>query len=263
MSDDRFRLTALDARRWDFGNALRGYDRARVDEFREQVAEELERMSRTNQELETKVSNFLEQLRVFRDRDKALNEALVSAQQLRGEIRQQAEREAQLVLREAHAEADRIVSAVQGDLRRAEEELQQLWRSRKAFLAQMRTLVERQATELAAAEGAAPPVLSAAETSAARTQSGGPLNPTQAFPLPTSAALNPTQAFPVPVPPSLHDPEAGPTVSPDTDRIGFRLAIDTSVPRAPVSGDDDDAPPVRPSMPTPSWLDAVQEEEPS
>jgi cell division initiation protein len=263
MSDDRFRLTALDARRWDFGSALRGYDRARVDEFREQVAEELERMSRTNQELETKVSNFLEQLRVFRDRDKALNEALVSAQQLRGEIRQQAEREAQLVLREAHAEADRIVAAVQGDLRQAEEELQRLWRSRKAFLAQMRTLVERQAAELAAADGAAPPVLTAAATSAARTPSAGPLNPTQAFPLPSSAALNPTQAFPVPVPPSMHDDEAVATVSPDTDRIGFRLAIDTAVPRTPVSGDRDDAPPVRPTMPTPSWLDAVREEEPS
>ena len=104
MTDDRFRLTALDARRWDFGNALRGYDRARVDAFRDQVADELENMARANQELETKVNNFLEQLRVYRDRDKALNEALVSAQQLRGEIRQQAEREAQLILREAAGE---------------------------------------------------------------------------------------------------------------------------------------------------------------
>ena len=44
MADDGFQgfhLTALDARRFDFGNALRGYDRARVDQFREQVAEEL------------------------------------------------------------------------------------------------------------------------------------------------------------------------------------------------------------------------------
>lgn len=166
MTDDRFRLTALDARRWDFGNALRGYDRTRVDEFRDQVADELERMARTNQELETKVSNFLEQLRVFRDRDKALNEALVSAQQLRGEIRAQAEREAQLMLREAQGEADRILAGVQGDIRRAEEELQQLWRTRQAFLAQMRTLVERQSTEIAAAEGAMPPELGTTSRSA-------------------------------------------------------------------------------------------------
>ena len=37
MTDERFHLTPLDIRRYDFGNALRGYDRGRVDQFREQV----------------------------------------------------------------------------------------------------------------------------------------------------------------------------------------------------------------------------------
>ncbi len=152
MTDDAFHLTALDVRRYDFGNALRGYDRARVDQFRDQVAEELERMARVNQELETKARNFHEQLRAFRERDKALNEALVSAQQLRGEIRQQAEREAQLIVREAQAEAAKAVQHVRDDVRRAEEELQQLWRARRTYLAQLRHHLERQLTELHAAE---------------------------------------------------------------------------------------------------------------
>ncbi len=152
MTDDAFHLTALDVRRYDFGNALRGYDRARVDQFRDQVAEELERMARVNQDLETKARNFHEQLRAFRERDKALNEALVSAQQLRGEIRQQAEREAQLIVREAQAEAASAVQHVRDDVRRAEEELQQLWRARRTYLAQLRHHLERQLTELHAAE---------------------------------------------------------------------------------------------------------------
>ena len=152
MTDDAFHLTALDVRRYDFGNALRGYDRARVDQFRDQVAEELERLARVNQELETKARNFHEQLKAFRERDKALNEALVSAQQLRGEIRQQAEREAQLIVREAQAEAANSVQQVREDVRRAEEELQQLSRARRSYLAQLRHHLERQLTELQAAE---------------------------------------------------------------------------------------------------------------
>lgn len=152
MTDDAFHLTALDVRRYDFGNALRGYDRARVDQFRDQVAEELERLSRANQELDAKARSFHEQLRAFRDRDKALNEALVSAQQLRGEIRQQAEREALLIVREAQAEADKSLQLVREDVRRAEEELQQLWRARRAYLAQLRNHLERQLNELQAAE---------------------------------------------------------------------------------------------------------------
>lgn len=152
MTDDGFHLTALDVRRYDFGNALRGYDRTRVDQFRDQVAEEFERLSRANQELDQKARNFHEQLKSFRDRDKALNDALVSAQQLRGEIREQAEREAQLILREARATADKTLQQVNDEIRKAEDELQQLWRARRGYLSQVRHLVERQLAELSAAE---------------------------------------------------------------------------------------------------------------
>ena len=43
MSDEAFHLTPIDIRRYDFGSALRGYDKARVDQFRDQVAAEVER----------------------------------------------------------------------------------------------------------------------------------------------------------------------------------------------------------------------------
>jgi DivIVA domain-containing protein len=279
MTDDRFRLTALDARRWDFGNALRGYDRSRVDEFREQVAEELERLARQSQELETKANNFLEQLRVFRERDKALNEALVSAQQLRGEIRGQAEREAQLIIREARTEAERIIASVEGEVKRAQDELAQLARSRKSFIAQMRALIEKQAMDLAAADDAG----SSASTSSASTSrasasdasaTGASRADASAYtPLaavPPRASLNPTQAFPIPAVPApavagddhlLPDPAARDAESTGADSGSFRLTIDTSAPRTPPVPDEAALPPSRPSMPTPSWLDAVDEEE--
>ena len=152
--DAAFRLTPLDVRRYEFGSALRGYDKHRVDEFRELLAGELERLARANQELEQKARNFHEQLRAFRERDKAMNDALVSAQQLRSEMREQAEREAQLVLREAQAEADRLLAGVRADQRRLEDELSSLDRMRRAQLAQLRALAERQLNEVVAAEHA-------------------------------------------------------------------------------------------------------------
>ena len=81
MNDESFHLTPLDVRRMEFSRTLRGYDPERVDEFREQVADELERLTRSNQELEQKARAFHEQLKSFRERDKALNDALVHAQQ--------------------------------------------------------------------------------------------------------------------------------------------------------------------------------------
>lgn len=157
MIDETFHLTPLDVRRYDFGRALRGYDPERVDQFREQVAEELERLARLNQELDAKARGFHEQLRAFRERDKAINEALVSAQQLRGEIREQVEKEAQLILREARADAERMIEDARAEIRRMEDQLAGLDRARRAYLSQIRTVVERQLAEITAAEQIAPP----------------------------------------------------------------------------------------------------------
>jgi DivIVA domain-containing protein len=150
--DETFHLTPLDARRYDFGRAMRGYDPARVERFREQVADELERLTRQTVDLDTKAKSFHEQLRAFRERDKALNDALVSAQQLRNEIRESAEREASLIVREARAAGERELEEMRGEIRRLELQLAELERARRAHLAQLRQMAERQLAEIAAAE---------------------------------------------------------------------------------------------------------------
>ena len=155
MSDERFHLTAVDIRRYDFGSALRGYDKVRVDQFRDQVAAEVERLTRANQELEGKAKQLAEQLRSFKDRDQALNDALVHAQQLRAEIREQADREAQLLMREARAQSERDLEAIRAEARRLEDEIQGLVRTRRTYLSQLRAMVERQLVEIETAEASA------------------------------------------------------------------------------------------------------------
>ncbi len=246
MSDDAFHLTALDARRYDFGNALRGYDRARVDQFRDQVAEELERLSRANQELDLKARNFHEQLKAFRERDKALNEALVSAQQLRGEIRQQAEREAQLIVREANAEAERQLQHVQNEVRRAEDELQTLWRARRTYLTQLRHHLERQLGELSAAESE--PVPSFGQTR------GEPSVPSAASAPSSSHASAPAKAVRDPNEPPRIAPRSIPGQSP----FSAPMASASDVDMLPELKELTELPP-RASAPTPSWLDVVDD----
>jgi DivIVA domain-containing protein len=168
MTDATFRLTALDVRRYDFGTAFRGYDKTRVEQFREQAAAEIERLTRANQELEEKARNFLEQLRAFRERDRALNEALIGAQKLREDVQAQAQREAELVRREASVEAERVVrearrdaereiERLRGESRRVEEEIASLDRVHRTYIAQLRLQAERQLAELAASEATSLP----------------------------------------------------------------------------------------------------------
>lgn len=174
MADESFHLTPLDIRRFDFGSALRGYDRVRVDQFREQVASEVERLGKHVQSLEAKAQGFHEQLRAFRERDKALNEALISAQQLRGEVKEQAEREAQLILREAKAEGERVLAAAHAEVKKVEAELEGLVRQRRAYLMQLRSLVERQLAEVGAAEASQPAPIARATPEPAASATGTP-----------------------------------------------------------------------------------------
>ncbi|HEY7877393.1 MAG TPA: DivIVA domain-containing protein [Gemmatimonadaceae bacterium] len=172
MTDEAFHLSPLDVRRWDFGaKAFRGYDEKKVEDFRIQVADELERLTRLNQELDAKARGFHEQLRAFRERDKALNDALVSAQQLRSEMREQAEREAQLILREARAESERQVEGIRAEMHRLEGELSALEKARLTYVGQLRALVERHLAELNAAGTPSPQIQrSSGETAAVETR---------------------------------------------------------------------------------------------
>lgn len=151
-NQDAFHLTAVDVRRFEFGTAMRGYEKARVDQFREQVADELERLAKVNQDLEAKARGFHEQLRAFRERDKALNDALVSAQQLRGDMKAQASAEADVIVREAQLKARQISEGAREHLAALRAEINRLDMMRRTYLAQVKILAERHLAEVDAAE---------------------------------------------------------------------------------------------------------------
>src|SRR3954470_22653454 len=109
MSDDAFHLTPLDVRSQEFVRAMRGYDRAQVDEFKLAISEELERLLRDRAQNEERLRNAQEQLGAYRDRERAMNEALVAAQRLRVDRQEQSEKEAEVVWKEARAEAEKIL----------------------------------------------------------------------------------------------------------------------------------------------------------
>jgi cell division initiation protein len=77
-----------------------------------------------------------------------MNEALVAAQQLRVETRQQAEREAELLLREARAEAERIVAGAKHDEELVRERADSAARQFAAYVASFRSLLERHLGEV-------------------------------------------------------------------------------------------------------------------
>ena len=152
MTDDGFHLTPVDIRAQQFHRSLRGYDPASVEEFRQQIASEVERLLRERGQMEERLQSLREQLKTFREREKALNEALVAAQQLRADTEQSARREADLVLREARAQADQIVQEERGAEQAVRRDMEGAQRQFTAYLAGFRTLLERYQSEVDALE---------------------------------------------------------------------------------------------------------------
>jgi DivIVA domain-containing protein len=149
MTDDHaFHLTPLDVRSQEFARALRGYDRAQVDEFKMAISEELERLLRDRAQNEERLRSAQDQLRAYQERERAMNEALVAAQQLRVDSREQAEREAELVLREARTEAERIMDRARQEEAAVRERSDGAARQFSSYVASFRTLLERHLGEV-------------------------------------------------------------------------------------------------------------------
>jgi DivIVA domain-containing protein len=150
-------LTPLDVRnkRGDFKKLMRGYDPQEVDVFLEIVAERLEMLTRENMALKERTSALQAQVNSQTDREQAVQAALVTAQELRADIRAQAQREAESVVKSAETEGRRLVAEAEAEARtklrdaerqfdKLEDAIEVLDHRRVRFLKEFRQLLQRE-----------------------------------------------------------------------------------------------------------------------
>jgi cell division initiation protein len=147
-------LTPLEVRKkkGDFVRVMRGYDAAQVDDFLDLVAERLDVVVRENVRMMERLTRLESQVADFRERERALTDALVTAQEVREEVRRQAEKDSELVLREAEADAERIRLEAMRSREWEEESLRRLRARRSLLVESYRRFLERELAELAVVE---------------------------------------------------------------------------------------------------------------
>jgi cell division initiation protein len=101
-------LTPVELRHISLGRALFGYSRTAVDKLLDDVVESFENVWRERADLSDKIEHLEEDLVRHRELETLLRKTLVSAERAAQELKEQAKREADLTLAEAHAEARRI-----------------------------------------------------------------------------------------------------------------------------------------------------------
>ncbi len=151
-------LTPLDVRkkRGDFAKGLRGYDGQEVDAFLELVAERMEVLVKENLAFRGEIDQLGEKVVVQEGREQAVQEALVTAQELRQDVKKQARREAKLLEKEARGRIQAMLAESEKLLTEHRAALQELERQRERFLKAFRTLLERELDTVEVEFGRAP-----------------------------------------------------------------------------------------------------------
>ncbi len=150
-------LTPLDVRKKheDFKRIMRGFDPQEVQVFLEMVAERMEELVRENIQLRERSEALQQQVSSQTGREQAIQDALVTAQELRSDIQSQAQRGAEVVLAEAQTEARRLINEAEAEVRsmlrdtqrkmdEAGDALEEMERRRTRFLKGFRQLLERE-----------------------------------------------------------------------------------------------------------------------
>ena len=119
-------LTPVEIRHITLSRSFRGYNRSVVDKLLEDIVDSFEQVWRERADLADKIERVEEDLVRYRELETLLRETLVSAERASQELKQQARREANIVVEEAHAEARKVRREAFEDLERMRIESMQI-----------------------------------------------------------------------------------------------------------------------------------------
>src|SRR5215212_6495927 len=135
-------IRPVDIRRKEFKSGFRGYDANQVDDFLDEVADEFERMFAENQRMSEEITTLQERLQQFEDLESSIREALVHAQQTARDLRRNAGKEAELIVREAKEQSHRILADSSGRVERVQESYEVLRKAKQDFSNDFRHLLK-------------------------------------------------------------------------------------------------------------------------
>lgn len=135
-------FSPLEITQREFGRKLRGLDPEEVQTFLEQIAEEMTRLLQENTDRAGQIQRLEGQLRVHQEREESLRNTLVTAQKMTEEIKANAKREADLLVRETELKAERLLEDAHRKLGQVQAEIAELKRQRDLFASKLRGLLK-------------------------------------------------------------------------------------------------------------------------
>ena len=138
------KLTPMDINNKEFKRGLRGYNPEEVDEFLDDVVENYEELYKDNSKLREKVASLTEQIEHYSKIESTIQNTLVLAQNAADQAKSSAEKEAELVVKNANETAQRIVDKAHADVIQINDEYDRVKQEFIKFRAKFRNFINTQ-----------------------------------------------------------------------------------------------------------------------
>jgi cell division initiation protein len=138
------RITPHDIRQQQFTvRMFRGFHPQEVDAFLEDVADDYEALLKENALLKEQIATQEERSRGVMEREKNLQDVLVTTQRLIDEMKAAAKRESELIVREAELRGEKALEAARGEEAKIRVEIQSLKRLRRQLIEDLSATMDR------------------------------------------------------------------------------------------------------------------------
>lgn len=134
-------LTPLDIHNKKFNKAFRGYDSTEVNEFMAEAAKNHERLLQENMDLKESVERLTMKLEHYQHMETTLHSTLVIAQETAEEVKLNAKRECELMMKEMEIRGQRMLDEVSAKVRRMNVEYEELRKHAQVFRIRQKTLL--------------------------------------------------------------------------------------------------------------------------
>ena len=132
------KITPLDIQQMVFKVNFRGYDKEEVNRFLEELAQTVEGLNRDHAVQREKIIFLEQQLAELKRTEATLSNTLLSAQSLAEDVKQNAHREADLVIKEAELKAGELIRQARVELTDTQRDLSSLQKQRLLMIERLR-----------------------------------------------------------------------------------------------------------------------------
>ena len=137
------KITPLDIQQQQFkGKMFRGLDPDEVDAFLQTISREMEDLIRENSELKEQLRRNADSLAELSAKEVQLRETMLAAQKITEEMKNNAQKEANLIISEAELKAEKILADANLKLSQLSSQIQDLRREKIQFETAFKSLLD-------------------------------------------------------------------------------------------------------------------------